>query len=56
MRMCIRFATTVATMLVVLTSVAFAQSAGGTVTGTVKFEASGAPVHGATIIVIGARP
>ncbi len=55
MRMCVRFATTVATMLVVLTSVAFAQSAGGTVTGIVKFEASGAPVHGATIIVIGAR-
>ncbi len=44
-----------ATVFVVLTSVAFAQSAGGIVTGTVKFEASGAPVHGATIIVIGAR-
>jgi iron complex outermembrane receptor protein len=55
MRMCVRLATMVATMAVVLTSVAFAQSAGGTVTGTVKFEASGAPVHGATVIVIGAR-
>lgn len=33
---------------------AFAQPAGGTISGTVRLEASGDPVHGALIIVIGA--
>lgn len=52
---CIRLAAVAAVMVVALASTAFAQAAGGTVTGKVVFEASGQPVHGATVIIIGAR-
>lgn len=55
MRTCIRVAAAAALMVVALASTAFAQVAGGTVTGKVVFEASGDPVHGATVIIIGAR-
>lgn len=41
--------------VVTLTATAFAQTPAGTVAGTVKFEATGGPVHAATVIVIGAR-
>jgi len=36
-------------------SFVFAQATGGTITGTVTLERTGAPLHGATIVVIGAR-
>ncbi len=55
MRMYVRFAALAAAVLAVWTSAAFAQTAGGTIAGKVTFEATGAPVHGATVIVIGAR-
>ncbi len=55
MRTCIRVAATAALLVVAWASTAFAQVAGGTVTGKVIFEASGQPVHGATVIIIGAR-
>jgi iron complex outermembrane recepter protein len=55
MRTFIRFATLAATLAVVWSSSAFAQSAAGTVAGKAIFEATNQPVHGATVIVIGAR-
>lgn len=51
-----RVATCVAALVVALYAApVFAQPSGGTVTGKVTFAANGAPVHGATILVIGAR-
>jgi iron complex outermembrane receptor protein len=55
MRTFVRVAALAAALAVVLTSAASAQTAGGTVAGKVIFESTGAPVHGATIIIIGAR-
>lgn len=55
MRTRIRVAAFAALLVVAGASTAFAQVAGGTVTGKVVFEASGQPVHGATVIIIGAR-
>lgn len=55
MRMYVRLAALAATLAVVLSSTAFAQSAAGTVSGKVVFEATSQPVHGATVIIIGAR-
>lgn len=45
----------VAALAVALSSPAFAQSAVGTVAGKVQFEITNQPVHGATVIIIGAR-
>lgn len=49
-------ATTVATLVAAIASQAFAQAAAtGTVAGRVTLQDGGAPVHGATVIVVGAR-
>jgi iron complex outermembrane receptor protein len=55
MRTYIRLAALAATLAVVWSSTAFAQSTAGTVSGKVTFEATNQPVHGATVIIIGAR-
>lgn len=51
----IHLAAMAATLAVVLSSTAFAQSPAGTVSGKVVFEITNQPVHGATVIIIGAR-
>ena len=56
MRIIFRCVTLVVTLVAVFAATAFAQvPAGGTIAGTVVFEATGAPAHAATVIVIGAR-
>jgi len=55
MRTYIRLAALAATLVVVWSSTAFAQSAAGTVAGKVIFDITNQPVHGATVIIIGAR-
>lgn len=55
MRTFVRCAALAALLAVGVSPAAFAQTTGGTVAGTVIFEATGAPVHGATVIIIGAR-
>jgi iron complex outermembrane receptor protein len=55
MRLFVRLAAMAATLAVVLSSTAFAQSPAGTVSGKVVFEITNQPVHGATVIIIGAR-
>ncbi len=54
MRSFVRLAALSAMSFVVSTASAFAQPVSGTVTGKVTFAATGDPVHGATVIVIGA--
>ena len=54
--LCVRAATLVAALVVAFGATpVMAQPTGGTVTGKVTFAANGTPVHGATILVIGAR-
>ncbi|MCC7184733.1 MAG: TonB-dependent receptor [Acidobacteria bacterium] len=55
MRTYVRLAVLAATLAVVWSSTAFAQSTTGTVSGKVIFDATKEPVHGATVIIIGAR-
>ena len=49
------YALAVALSLAIGSSTAFAQAATGTVSGRVTIEASGAPVHAATVIIVAAR-
>lgn len=51
----VRCAAVAVACVVTWTATALAQTPAGTVAGTVTFEATGAPVHAATVIVIGAR-
>lgn len=54
--LCVRLAALVtATIVVMLSSPALAQSTGGTISGRVMLDTTGVPVHGAAVIVIGAR-
>lgn len=55
MRMYVRLVALVATLVAVCVPAAFAQSPAGTVSGKVVFEVTNQPVHGATVIIIGAR-
>ena len=55
MRTYFRLAALAATLAVAWSSAAFAQSAAGTVSGKVIFDITSQPVHGATVIIIGAR-
>lgn len=55
MRMYIRLLAMVAMCVAVCVPAAYAQSPSGTVSGKVLFELTNQPVHGATVIIIGAR-
>lgn len=55
MRTFIRSAVMTVAVLAAWSGTATAQPTAGTVTGKVTFQSTGAPVHGATVIIIGAR-
>jgi iron complex outermembrane receptor protein len=55
MRMYVRLVAFVALFVAVCVPAAYAQSTAGTVSGKVLFEITNQPVHGATVIIIGAR-
>jgi iron complex outermembrane receptor protein len=55
MRTFVRFTVTTVAVLAAWSGMAMAQTPAGTVTGKVTFQSTGAPVHGATVIIIGAR-
>lgn len=54
MRTCVRIAVLAAAIVAAWTGTALAQT-GGVVSGKVTFDVTGDPVHGATVIIIGAR-
>ncbi len=55
MRTFVRFTVTTVAVLAAWSGMAIAQTPAGTVTGKVTFQSTGTPVHGATVIIIGAR-